>query len=172
MKFLLSLLITVFLANSAIARDTFSGKVMEVREGDYIVVGVGDGVMVNVRLEEIDCPEKGQSYYEEARKFTEKLALGKEVTVSVSEGSGSETVVGTVVLNNRKGTNLNYELVEAGLAWHLQKGLTYTENTETLLNLMDEAQAKAKGLWEDGNPVAPWAFKQRQNMYEAKSSMD
>jgi endonuclease YncB( thermonuclease family) len=171
MKFLLSLILTVVIAGSSIARDTFSGKVMEVREGDFLVVSVGDGVMMNVRLEEIDCPEKGQNYFEEARKLSEKLALGKEVTVSVSEKTGSDTVIGTVILN-KKGTNLGFELVAAGLAWHLQKGLTYTENTEALLDLMDEAQVRSKGLWEEGNPVAPWAYRQRQNMYEAKSSMD
>lgn len=145
---------------------------MEVREGDLLVVSVGDGVMINVRLDEIDCPESGQNYYEEAIKYTEKLALGKEVTVSVSEKSDDDTVTGIVTINNRKGTNLNYKLVAAGLAWHLQQGLTYTEHTDMMLDLMDEAQAKSKGLWKEGKPMAPWAYKQRQSMYEAKSSMD
>lgn len=155
---------------SAFAKDTISGKVMEVREGDLLVVSVGDGVMVNVRLDQVDCPEKGQAYFEEARRFTEKLAAGKDVIIEVTE-QRRDMVVGVVTLT-QKDRILNYELVEAGLAWHLQQGLSYTEHTEALLDLMDAAQAKEKGLWKEGNPTAPWAYKQRQSMYEAKSSME
>ncbi|MFA0960636.1 thermonuclease family protein [Roseivirga sp. BDSF3-8] len=171
MKILLSLLLSVTLVAGAFAKETVNGKVMEVREGDHLVISVGDGVMVNVRLDEIDCPEQGQPFFDDAKRFTEKLTLGKDVSVEVSEKKANGTLIGIVSLVKKEQV-LNYELVEAGYAWHMQQGLTYTEHTDSLLDLMDKAQEKGKGLWKEGNPVAPWAYRQRQNMYEAKSSMD
>ena len=57
---------------------------MAVADGDTISV-LRDGRSVRVRLEGIDCPEKGQDFSQRAKQFTSELTFGKEVSVDVRD---------------------------------------------------------------------------------------
>jgi len=90
-----------------INREDFIVK--RIIDGDTIVVGED----LKVRLFGINCPEKGEKYYEEAGKFLEKEILGKTVFI---ESFGKDLYyreLGVVFLGKE---NINVELVERGLA--------------------------------------------------------
>ena len=63
----------------AIDADTFTGKVITVKDGDSIVV-LRDKEQVEIRLLDIDCPELDQAFGRQAKKQTSDLCLGKTVT--------------------------------------------------------------------------------------------
>ena len=52
-------------------------------------------------------------------------------------------------------TNLNKELLKAGLAWHFRR---YSKDKE-LQALEDQARAEKLGLWQDKNPIPPWDWR-------------
>lgn len=56
------------------------------------------------------------------------------------------------------GTNLNRNLLAAGLAWHFKR---YNDDPE-LAELEDEARKASRGIWADPNPIPPWDWRQNE----------
>lgn len=130
----------------------FTGKVVAVLDGDTIDV-LHNGQAERIRLNGIDCPEKKQPFGQKAKQFTSALVFGKEVTVHPKTMDRHKRTVGDVLLPD--GTNVNRELVKAGLAWWYRK---YSKDG-TLETLEREAQEAKRGLWRDPHPVPPWEFR-------------
>lgn len=164
-----TILLTVLILGRIVhGQSEVEGKVIKVSEGDMIEILTNTHDTLSIKLSNIDCPESGQEYFEEARRFCEKMCLNKKVTF-ISTGKDAEgTELGRVVLSNKK--VLNVELVDAGFAWHYRKGLQFTVDTEALVEKEKTAQTSRKGLWSSENPQAPWIFKRNLTRYEAKSS--
>ncbi len=133
-------------------REPFQGTVVGVTDGDTITVLTGREP-VKVRLNGIDCPEKGQAYGARAKAFTSKLAFGKTVAVTPVGIDRYGRTLGDVTLPD--GRLLNRELVEMGLAWHYVR---YSTDPE-LAAAEHRAREERRGLWADARPVAPWDFR-------------
>src|SRR5437016_6729599 len=134
----------------------FSGKVVRVIEGDTLEV-MHKGEAERVRLNGIDCPERGQAYGSQAKKFTSQRVFGKQVTVKTYGLDQGRRTMGEVILQG--GMSLNRELVKAGLAWWNQKSAPHDE---TLKRLEEEARDEKRGLWADPARVPPWCYRNRQ----------
>ena len=133
----------------------FTGRVVSVSDGDTItVIHYGGGE--RIRLNGIDCPEKGQPFGNTARRFTSALVFGKEVTVQAKNTDQYGRTVADVILSD--GRSLNRELVVAGLAWWYRK---YSKD-ESLGQLEKEARAARRGLWADPEPDPPWKWRKRR----------
>lgn len=132
--------------------NQFSGKVVSIADGDTIVV-MHEGKKTEVRLNGIDCPEKDQAFGDQAATFISRLVLGKEVTVASHGPDKYGRTIGDVSLLD--GTQVNRELVKAGLAWWYR---TYSQD-QALAQLESEAQAGRRGLWADANPMPPWEWR-------------
>ncbi len=130
----------------------FEAKVVGVSDGDTITVLDGT-TRVRVRLNGIDCPERGQAFGARAKQLTSELAFGKTVTLRPLGKDRYGRVLGEVVLPD--GRVLNEELVAAGMAWHY----TRYSNDATLARLERRARAARVGVWSEGRPVAPWEFR-------------
>lgn len=133
---------------NAVAAD-FTGPVVSILDGDTIEV-LHNARAERIRLNGIDCPEKGQAYGNKAKQFTSTLAYGKEVTIQVLRKDRHGRTVGDVVLPD--GTNVSRELVKAGLAWWYRQ---YSKD-ESLGALEQEAREAKRGLWSDPHPIPPW----------------
>ncbi|MGL4630486.1 MAG: thermonuclease family protein [Leadbetterella sp.] len=125
MTILYSFLYLVFILFS----QTLQSSVVGVQDGDTITLRmVGTDIAtknrknknLRVRLMHIDCPEKGEPYYQAAKSFTSKMCVGGSVTI-VHDGKYDKygRLLGEVILPN--GKNLNKELVKNGLAKHFKK---------------------------------------------------
>ncbi|MBI4775211.1 MAG: thermonuclease family protein [Deltaproteobacteria bacterium] len=147
---LIGILASVILTH---AKD-FSGNVVDVPEGDMIVVARGQDE-IRIRLEGVDAPEPNQSYGPHAREFTSRRALGKSVVVlTKSEDKyGYGWVVGEVILPD--GANLSHDLLKAGYAWWYR---AYS-NDKTLGQMEEEARKARRGLWADLKPQPPWEWR-------------
>lgn len=138
---------------AAFAGDEFTGRVVAVLDGDTIDVLVGQST-TRIRLNGIDCPEKGQAFGTRAKQFTAKLAFGKEVKVSFLGVDRYGRTIGDVVLPD--GRILNRELVKAGFAWWFRR---YAPKDRELEKLESEAREARRGLWVDADPIPPWEFR-------------
>ncbi len=128
------------------------GVVTAVKDGDTIELRA-DTATHRIRLFGIDCPEKGQAFGQQAKKFTSGLCFGKRVSVVTHGRDRYGRVVGEVILPD--GRILNRELVAAGLAWWYQK---YSRDP-LLERLEAEARKARRGIWSDAHPVPPWEFR-------------
>jgi endonuclease YncB( thermonuclease family) len=135
-----------------LSREPFTARVVGVTDGDTITVLDGT-TQVRVRLNGIDCPEKGQAFGSQARRLTSELAFGRAVTVRPVGSDRYGRTLAEVVLPD--GRILNRELVAAGMAWHYTR---YSKD-ETLSKLERQARKVGLGVWSDARPVAPWEFR-------------
>ena len=112
-----TLAITLLLASTTHANDTFYGKVVSIADGDTLTVLV-DRQQVKVRLEGIDCPEKGQPFGTKAKQALSELVFGKTVAVrSIGTDKYKRTLGRVFVRVEGETSDVNHSLVAQGLAW-------------------------------------------------------
>lgn len=137
----------------AIVWADFSGEVVGVIDGDTIEVMQGHQAQ-RVRLNGIDCPEKGQAYGTRAKQAASALVFGKEVTVRTHGMDKYGRTIADVLLSD--GLNVNHELVKDGWCWWYRK---YAPLDTTLQRLEEAARDAKSGLWADPQPVPPWEYR-------------
>ncbi len=152
--FTTSLLLTLLILSVCLpaSAEDFTGQVVGIIDGDTIEV-MHLGKAERVRLHGVDCPEMGQSYGEQARKYTSTHTLRKRVTVIVDDTDKSGQTVGQVILPDM--SNLNIVLISAGLAWWHE---TYAPEDKILMDVQKSAKASKRGLWADPDPIPPWEW--------------
>lgn len=134
------------------ARELF-GPVVSVLDGDTIEV-LHNKHPERIRLNGIDCPEKGQAYGQRAKQAMSALAFGKEVTVQTHGHDKYSRTIGDVILPDW--ANVNHELVKQGWCWWYRK---YAPGDTMLEKLEADAREVKAGLWKDPNPIPPWVFR-------------
>ena len=148
----LALVALVLWSVPAFTQERFSGSVVGVTDGDTIAV-MHAGRAVRVRLEGIDCPERGQDFGQRAKQFTSDMAFGKEAVVGVRNVDRYGRLVARVTVD---GEDVSLALVRSGLAWHYTK---YSRDPELAEAEMAAKSAKV-GLWSRLDAIPPWEFRQ------------
>ncbi len=155
-KYVLSLILAAaaLLIYNFLSAKEIRGRVISIQDGDTITILQGK-THYRIRLDGIDCPEKGQAYGNVARKFTSDQVFGKTVRVTWKEKDRYKRYLGIVI--TPEGMNLNQELLKAGLAWQ------YRDNDSVVLAALElKARQAQKGLWADPHAIAPWDFRRGQ----------
>ena len=130
-------------ALAALGRQ-FSARVATVLDGDTIEVVTTDRRRVRIRLEGIDCPERGEPFSSVARNFTRRLAFDKTVGVDVRDVDRYGRLVARVT---SEGKDLSLELVSAGLASHY----TVFSFDSKLAAAEERARKERRGMWVNGD---------------------
>jgi endonuclease YncB( thermonuclease family) len=133
----------------------WSGKVVNVADGDTITVRPENGPQIKVRLYGIDCPEKAQPYGQKARDFTASMVAGKFVDVEVKATDRYKRTVGLVSIN---GVNLNESIVKNGYAWVYRQ---YCKESFCMdwSKLESVARQQNNGMWADPHIIPPWDWR-------------
>lgn len=135
------------------AAESLSGRVVSVRDGDTLEV-MRAGRAVRVRLWGVDCPELAQAFGQRAKQRTSDLVFGREVRVTVVDHDRYGRLVGQVGIDGR---DLGEALIQAGMAWWYRH---HAPDRRSYEQAEREARAARRGLWADGNPIAPWRYRQ------------
>jgi endonuclease YncB( thermonuclease family) len=130
----------------------FSDPVVRVLDGDTIEV-LHNTRAERIRLNGIDCPEKGQAYGKRAKQAASELVFGKEVALQTHGLDKYGRRIADVLLSD--GTNVNHMLVKRGWCWWYRK---YAPGDTVLEGLEKEARKAKKGLWVDPAPIPPWVY--------------
>ena len=146
------LFVLLGLASVALATD-FSGPVVSVLDGDTIEVLLNNRAE-RIRLQGIDCPEKGQAYGTRAKQAASALVFGKEVTLKTHGKDKYGRTMADVYLPD--GTNVNHELVKQGWCWWYRK---YAPGNVILEELERRARGAGLGIWADSAPIPPWEWR-------------
>lgn len=116
----------------------------------------GTRASCRVRIKGVDCPESDMKFGNEARMFTEKFCLRRNVSLHVWEKDQYGRLVCDVVTD--RGVNLGFELVKWGWAWWYRP----YDKRETFGQLEEVAKNTRKGLWADKNPTPPWVYRKKK----------
>jgi endonuclease YncB( thermonuclease family) len=174
MKRLSVLLLAVLSALSPLAvADTAEVRVVDVQEGDLLVVEDEAGNRYPVRLAGIDAPEPDQPYGAEARSRLQDWAFGRPGRLEWDKVDRHGRAVGKLWVTSPdmpcrdeadcpKNLDLGHALIAAGLAWHFKRYASEQPEQDRASYAFDEGEAKARrtGLWSDPAPVAPWAWRE------------
>lgn len=116
------------------------GRVTKVKDGDSLVMKTPDNLPVQIRLAEIDTPEKGEPYSNAARQALSRMVRDRDIAVRLFDVDKYDRIVGRVFVD---GTDVNAELVRMGLAAVYCR---FAKDQE-LYDLEAEARAARRGLW-------------------------
>jgi endonuclease YncB( thermonuclease family) len=134
------------------------GKVVQVLDGDSIMVEDAQQRQYIIRVAGIDAPELDQDHGKRSRKFLAGLVGDKVVSVSTSRMDRNGELVGRVLLFGR---DVGLEMIMAGHAWHYKK--FQNEQSERDRQLFEGAELHARksrfNLWSANTPTPPWEFR-------------
>src|SRR5689334_18542329 len=108
----------LLLAPLSVTAESVTAKVVGVLDGDTIEV-LHNNHTERLRLNGIDCPEKGQSFGKKAKQATADLVFRKDVTLQVHGKDRYGRTIADVLLPD--GTNVNQQLVREGWCWWYQE---------------------------------------------------
>ncbi len=132
------------------------GVVIRVLDGDTVSVlekrADGRKVEHRVRLTDIDAPEKGQDFAEEAKAYLERLVWGERVKVKYDNTDKHGRILGDIIVN---GMSAQTEMARQGLVWRWRHS-----RNEEIGRLERAARGARKGIWSKPNPVDPYDWKQ------------
>ncbi len=103
-------LLCILLARAALAAD-YSGPVVSVLDGDTIEV-LHNTQPERIRLNGIDCPEKGQAFGKNAKHAASALVFGEDVTLQTHGLDKCGRTLADVFLLD--GTHINHTLIKGG----------------------------------------------------------
>src|SRR5215467_660203 len=158
----LTLCSVLFLFSYSQAAADFLGSVVSVLDGDTIEV-LHNHHVERIRLNGIDCPEKGQPYGKKAKQAASALVFGKQVTLKTYGLDKYGRTIADVLLPD--GTNVNHELVKQGWCWWYRK---YAPGNVVLEELERRARGAGLGLWANSAPIPPWEWRKARRESLAK----
>lgn len=150
------IVLTLCLVASLHAQREVWGKVVKIKDGDTFVLLLADKSEVTVRLAYIDCPEKGQSYYQKAKDYTSTMIFGSNIKCLLLKKEKYQRFLGVAYLPDD--SQLNEILVRQGWAWDYK---AYSAHTRMQL-LEQKAREERLGLWQDAAPQPPWEFRKKR----------
>ena len=129
------------------------GKVVTIKDGDTVVILLGDNTQKTLRLAEVDCPESGQPFGKNAKEFTSSQIFGKNIEFIETDTDRYGRTIAMIYYDN--GKYLSAELIKNGLGWWYYR----YSNDENLGVLENEASNNKIGLWSDPNSIPPWEWR-------------
>ena len=136
-------------------RGAWTARVIRVRDGDSLLVRAA-GRDVEVRLADVDAPERGQPHADQARKALIDLLQRRDVTVEVLDTDPYRRRVARV-RRLPDGLDINAEVVRTGNAWVYRR---YVRD-QSLFTLEQAARDRHAGLWAlpGEQRIPPWVFR-------------
>lgn len=157
MKLLHGLAALVVVAALAVADvpTMFTGKVVDVHDGDTITVQFEDE-HYKIRFAGIDAPELAQPFGIKAKQVLAARILGKDVKIVWTKRDRYGRMIGDVFIREAW---VNAEMIEFGWAWHYK---AYSKDRDLAAH-EDKAKTSKRGLWSDDQAVPPWEFRKKKN---------
>lgn len=131
---------------------TYTGKCIQVLDGDTFIFLDGQMRQHRIRLEGIDAPEKGMAYARLSKQLLAAILADQELRLSVVGRDRYGRTLATVFTGNR---NVNISMISSGMAWHYAR---HSDNT-AYVKAATEARNKRVGLWKEKAPLAPWTVR-------------
>ena len=133
----------------------FRGTVTYVTDGDTLWVRpAAGGAPVEIRLLDLDAPERCQAFGAQAREALRHRLLHQAVRVRTR---GTDDYQRQLVRIEHRGHDVGAWLVRNGHAW----SMTYRRRPGPYARFEAQARAERKGLWAQPGAVAPRQFRRR-----------
>jgi endonuclease YncB( thermonuclease family) len=125
-------------------------------DGDSFIARVIEGPEIEVRLGEIDAPEKDQPYADSARAALRGMILDRKLRIVVIDTDQYQRKVARVY-RLTDGVDINAELVRRGHVWVYRRRV----KDQSLYDLERAARDQQLGLWAlpEADREPPWRWR-------------
>lgn len=144
------------LLSSAVPALAWTGKVVDIRDGDVLKVSHPDKGVVTIMLYGIDAPDNRQPFFKQAKEFLTDKVEGQ--VVNVLEFVTEQKAVTAIIVHD--GVNINEQILQAGYGW-VYKNYCKQDFCSDWLNYEKQARDQKLGLWQDENPIPPWEWRKK-----------
>lgn len=170
MKLICCFALNLLLSTFALSAGTYgaTGIVVNVADGDTVVLLVDGHRQMKIRLSSIDAPESshanretgriGQPYSDNSRSYLKALVRGKTVQARCFEADKYGRDVCELFVESR---SVNKEMVIHGWAWANVSARGRYLWDKRLPDMEAKARSSHSGLWAGSNPVAPWEWRDK-----------
>ncbi len=141
---------------SAVPALAWTGKVVDIREGDVLKVSHPEKGVITIMLYGIDAPDKKQPFFKQAKEFLTGKVEGQ--VVNVLEFVTEQKVVAAIIVHD--GVNINEQVLQAGYGW-VYKKYCHQDFCSDWLTYEKQARDQKLGLWQDENPTPPWEWRNK-----------
>lgn len=156
------MILTLYVLTAQVNAQSFQTKIIGVISGDTYEILGEDKEVVKFMLSEVDAPELGQEFSQDALDFSKKMLFKKNVTIEFKGKDFFGNKLAIVTLKN--GIKLHDLLLEKGLAMVGER-----KKDPLLLQTQELAKSSKIGVWSVEEPVTPWVYRRQQTMRQAKS---
>jgi len=136
-------------------------RVVSIIDGDTVELTGGD----RLRLLAIDCPEKGEPFYDSANAYLTQLTLGKvsQVDFSHRRRDGYGRLLGYMYIDS---LFINDLIIRNGLAnvYLFKDNLSDREKIEKLLEAQNEAIENNRGIWSIKRHPEPYYLAKKNSL--------
>lgn len=137
-------------------------RVLNVSDGDTLLIETADKLKLKVRLSGIDAPESRQPFGGESRRRLAYLLAGREIAVYCMTTDRYARQVCRVYAD---GEDVSLSMLHTGAAWWFRRYAHQqsAEERREYAAAEQSARTHAVGLWEAAEPVAPWNWRKKAN---------
>jgi endonuclease YncB( thermonuclease family) len=129
--------------------------IVGITDGDTITARCGEPgayQQIQVRLAEIDAPERKQPFGTVSRQHLAALCFQEQATIKPEKNDRYGRTVGRV---SCQGKDASVEQVRAGMAWAYTRYLI----DPVIRDLEASAKSQGVGLWSAPEPIPPWEWR-------------
>jgi hypothetical protein len=115
------LLLLLIPTSSYSSTNSYTGRVIDVTDGDTITILTQNQEKIEIRLAGIDCPEGSQIHGKNAKQFISSLVSERRVRIIPDTIDQYGRTVATLLIN---GENVNRQIIAFGHGWVYRKYCT------------------------------------------------
>lgn len=152
--------------------DEFTGRVVNVADGDTLTILDADKRQHRIRIGGIDAPEKAQPFGNRSKQNLERMAKGKDALADCPKTDRYGRKVCKVWVRPEdcpscgKTLDVGYSQISAGLAWWYRAYAKEqsAEDRGRYESEENEARLRKRGLWVESSAVPPWEWRANKRM--------
>jgi micrococcal nuclease len=149
LKQIITALATAYLL--ACSLPAFSAEITYFYDGDTVKIN-DNGAEFKLRINDIDAPEKNQSYGKKSRRALMQLCESGEFKATITGQDKYGRKLGKLVCH---GEDASLYMVQNGYAWFY----AHYSNDGNLAFAQQEARNKGLGLWHAKQQTEPWIWR-------------
>ena len=135
----------------ACSLPTFAAEITYFYDGDTVKIN-DNGQEFKLRINDIDAPEKNQSYGKKSRRALMQLCESGEFKATITGQDKYGRKLGKLVCH---GEDASLYMVQNGYAWFY----AHFSNDSNLAFAQKEARNKGLGLWHAKQQTEPWIWR-------------
>ena len=148
----------LFCMPAAAAQHFFNVRILQISDGDTLVIETADKSRIKVRLSGIDAPESKQAFGIESRLRLAQLLTGRELNLDCLKTDRYARQVCRVFADNE---DVSLLMLRAGAAWWFLRYAKEQPAAERrdYAAAENDARTHSVGLWAAAAPVPPWDWR-------------